>query len=251
MSTVVENESAYASTATAEAITRVASPAREPASSATPDVRESLFERFAWAYILFREKLFRDDTNRFVRALWPDGAPQVGERLIELGCGPGFYSCALAARFPELSVVGIDRSESQLQWARAKARDAALPNCHFKADNVLKLSHPDDSYDAIVAARLFTVLSDRERGIAEMHRVLRSGGQCVIAEPRYAVWASLPLFAMWCIASVTGINSGFSEPSHATVLKRPAFEALFATQPWASVRIWRDGRYQYALCEKR
>jgi ubiquinone/menaquinone biosynthesis C-methylase UbiE len=251
MSPVIETDRAYASTANAEAITRVAQPAREVSTSAAPDARESLFERFAWVYILFREKLFRDDTERFVRALWPDGAPQDGERLIELGCGPGFYSCGLAARFPELSVVGIDRCASQLAWARDKARAATLPNCHFKADNVLRLSHPDDSFDALIAARLFTVLSDRERGVAEMHRVLRSGGQCVIAEPRYAVWASLPLFAMWCIASVTGMNNGFREPSRATVLSGPAFEALFATQPWASVRIWQDGRYQYALCEKR
>jgi arsenite methyltransferase len=244
MSPVAETESAYASTATAEAVTRAATPARQNTTSAAPDGRESLFERFAWVYIFFREKLFRDDTERFVQALWPDGAPLVAEKLIELGCGPGFYSCALAARFPEISVVGIDRCESQLEWARSKARKAALPNCHFKTDNVLRLSHPDDSFDALVAARLFTVLSDRERGVAEMHRVLRSGGQCVIAEPRYAVWASLPLFAMWCIASVTGMNNGFGEPSRATVLTAPAFEALFATQPWASVRIWQDGRYQ-------
>ena len=251
MSPVIETEPPFATTATTEVIPRVASPSRGTASSATSDSRESLFEQFAWVYILFREKLFRDDTERFVRALWPMGAPQVGERLIELGCGPGFYSCALAARFPELSVVGIDRSDSQLTWARAKARDAALTNCHFKADNVLRLSHPHDTFDALVAARLFTVLSDREQGIAEMHRVLRSGGQCVIAEPRYAVWASLPLFAMWFIASVTGMKNGFREPSRATVLASPAFAALCATQPWASVRIWQVGRYQYALCEKR
>ncbi|MFN2477451.1 MAG: methyltransferase domain-containing protein [Chthoniobacterales bacterium] len=251
MSPAVETERDYASTATAEVISHAAPPVRGSQPVAASEGRDSLFERFAWLYILFREKLFRDDTERFVRALWPEGAPQPRERLIELGCGPGFYSCALAARFPELSVVGIDRCASQLAWARNKARDAALSNCHFKTDNVLSLSHPDNSFDALIAARLFTVLSDRERGVAEMHRVLRSGGQCVIAEPRYAVWASLPLFAMWFIASVTGMHDGFREPSRATVLSAPAFEALFAAQPWASVRIWQDGRYQYALCEKR
>jgi arsenite methyltransferase len=251
MSPVVETHGAYASTATAEVISRATPPVRESPAIAVGEGQDSLFERFAWLYILFREKLFRDDTERFVRALWPEGAPQAGERLIELGCGPGFYSCALAARFPELSVVGIDRCASQLAWARNKARDATLTNCHFKTDNVLRLSHPDDSFDALLAARLFTVLSDRERGVAEMHRVLRPGGQCVIAEPRYAVWASLPLFAMWFIASVTGMNNGFREPSRATVLSPSAFEALFAAQRWASVRIWQDGRYQYALCEKR
>lgn len=225
--------------------------ARRSSAQPTADARESLFERYAWLYIFFRERLFRDDTERFVEALWPMGSPQVGARLVELGCGPGFYSCALAARFPQLAVVGIDRSANQLEWARTKAREAALGNCRFEADNVLRLSHDDDTFDALIAARLLTVLPDRERGLAEMHRVLQPGGRCVIAEPRYAIWASLPLVAMWLIAGVTGMNNGFREPSRATVLSSSAFEALFATQPWASVRIWQDGRYQYALCEKR
>ena len=36
---------------------------------------DSLFERFAWLYIFCREKLFRDDTERMIRALWPNGWP--------------------------------------------------------------------------------------------------------------------------------------------------------------------------------
>ncbi|MBA3883613.1 MAG: methyltransferase domain-containing protein [Chthoniobacterales bacterium] len=215
------------------------------------DSGESLFERFAWVYIFFREKLFRDDTERFVQALWPKQEPPAATRLIELGCGPGFYSCAIASRFPQISVLGIDRSAKQLDCARNKARGNVLQNCRFNRDNVLKLSHGDESFDALVAARLFTVLPNQERAIAEMHRVLRPGGRCVIAEPRFAVWASLPLFAMWLIAALTGMNSGYREPSRATVLSPEAFKGLFMTQPWRRVQTWHEGRYQYALCEKR
>ncbi len=215
------------------------------------DGRESLFERFAWVYIFFREKLFRDDTYRFVRALWMDQEPPAATRLIELGCGPGFYSCAIASRFPQISVLGIDRSARQLDCARDKSRDNGLKNCRFHKDNVLKLSHQDESFDALIAARLFTVLPSQEWAVAEMHRVLRPGGRCVIAEPRYAIWASLPLFAMWLIAALTGMNNGYREPRKATVLSPEAFKRLFMTQPWLRVQTWHDGRYQYALCEKR
>src|SRR3954469_15494798 len=69
----------------------------------TNDQAESLFERFAWLYIFCREKLFRDDTKRIISALWPEGRPDEKAKLIELGCGPGFYSCRLAARYPGLS----------------------------------------------------------------------------------------------------------------------------------------------------
>jgi hypothetical protein len=83
-----------------------------------------------------------------------------------------------------------------------------------------------------------------------MFCILRSGGKCFVAEPRYTFWASLPLFAMWMLASVTRYKNGYREPRKASVLSQAAFKRLFATQPWKDVRTWREGRYQYALCEK-
>jgi len=211
---------------------------------------ESLFERFAWLYVFFRERIFRDDTERFIRTLWPERGPEFGTRLLELGCGPGFYSCGLAATFKNLSVLGVDRSARQLAWAEQKAQKLRLENCRFESDDVLDLTHDDETFDLLLAARLFTVLPDQERAIAEMHRVLRPGGRCLIAEPRYALWASLPLFAMRLLAAATRMNNGYCEPRRATVLSPTAFKKLFASQPWRRVDTWQEGRYQYALCEK-
>jgi ubiquinone/menaquinone biosynthesis C-methylase UbiE len=211
---------------------------------------DSLFERFAWLYAFFREKVFRDDTSRIVRTLWPTGDPPAQTHLIELGCGPAFYSCQLAVRFPEMSVLGVDRSARQLEWAKKKAEALKLPNCDFKADNVLGLSFPDDKFDALIAARLFTVLPDQTHALSEMFRIMRPGGRCFIAEPRYKIWASLPLLAMWILAGLTGMNTGCREPRKAKVLSVPEFQGLLASQPWKQLKIWQDGRYQYALCEK-
>ena len=211
---------------------------------------DSLFERFAWLYIFCRERLFRDDTERIVSALWAERNPRTKLRLIELGCGPGFYSSRLAGRFPQLSVLGVDSSEKQLHWAREKARVQNLTNCTFERVNVLALSYDCESFDNLIASRLLTILPAREKAVAEMFRILRPGGKCFIAEPRYSFWASLPLFAMWMLASVTRYKNGYREPRKASVLSQPAFQRLFATQPWKDVRTWREGRYQYALCEK-
>src|SRR5471030_1629671 len=68
---------------------------------------ERLFEHFAWFYIFCREQVFRDDTDRMIKALWPQTAPNPGAQIIELGCGPGFYYSRLAGRFPEISVLGV------------------------------------------------------------------------------------------------------------------------------------------------
>ena len=242
--------SAHANISTALPLQPTHAPRQSRAETDGLETDESLFEHYAWLYAFFREKIFRDDSDRMIAALWPDGAPAPGTKLMEVGCGPGFYSCGLAARFPELSVLGVDQSERQLDWAKTKARRLRLPNCRFEADDVHDLGHARETFDVLIAARLFTVLPDPQRALMEMHRVLRPGGRCLIAEPRYAFWASLPLFAMWAIAGLTRLNSAYREPSKATVLPARAFRGLFASQPWSRVKSWQDGRYQYALCEK-
>jgi arsenite methyltransferase len=224
------------------------------ARTAAPAARErnddSLFERFPSVYGFFRERCFRDDTVRIIQALWSESPPPPGTRLIELGCGPGFYSCRIGSRFPQISITGIDCSKRQLESARKKAQHLGLSNCRFEIDNVLDLSYESDSHDVVLAARLFTVLPNPQRAIAEMHRILRPGGKCLIAEPRYAFWASLPLRAMWLLARLTGMHGGCREPGNAIVFEPREFRRLFATQRWLSMRTWQDGRYQYALCEK-
>ena len=211
---------------------------------------ESLFEHVAWLYAFCRERIFRDDTNRIIATLWPNLRPRSGTTLIELGCGPGFYSRKLARRFPEISTIGVDRSERQLQWARQRADAERLQNCKFQRVNALMIPCEQASFDILISSRLFTVISDARRAVSEMHRVLKPGGRCFIAEPRYAFWASIPLFAMWLLASATNFQNGYREPRQATVYADAEFSRLFAVQPWEKLKTWRDGRYQYALCQK-
>jgi len=220
-----------------------------PTASA-PEATDSLFERVAWVYAFCRERLFRDDTALIISTLWHNQSPPAGARVIELGCGPGFYSRKLAQRFPQIEVTGVDRSERQLYWARERINASCVQNCAFERVNVLSLPSADASFDALIASRIFTILPERRRAVAEMFRVLKTGGRCFIAEPRFAFWASIPLFSMWLLASIIHSGNGYREPTRATVLNMRAFEELFNHFPWRSVRIWQDGRYQYALCEK-
>jgi arsenite methyltransferase len=212
--------------------------------------KDSLFEHVAWLYAFCREHIFRDDTERIISELWPIDEPGPGTTLIELGCGPGFYACRLAERFPNVSVIGADRSVSQLAWARTRAAARGSQNCSFEQVNVLDLPFHSGRFDVLIASRLFTVLPNQARAVSEIFRVLKSGGRCFIAEPRYSFWASMPLVAMWLLARSTHFRNGYREPRKAKVFRANAFAELFATQPWKSIRIWRDGRYQYALCEK-
>lgn len=225
------------------------------AKSHAPAADDSLFERFPWLYAFFRERVFRDDTEGIIAALWPAGEPPVGSWLVEVGCGPGFYSRRLAARFPGLRVLGVDRSRAQLHRASRLARRAGLENCRFERADALALDRllPAGTADAILAARLFTILPQRERALDEMHRALRPGGRCFLAEPSARFTAKVPLRMMWLLAQAGGFFGDFGvyrEPAHAAVFTPTEFNALVQSQPWGSVWRWQDGHYQYALCEK-
>jgi arsenite methyltransferase len=211
---------------------------------------DNLFERFAWIYIFCREKVFRDDTGRIIRAFWPAGEPPPGSKVLELGCGPGFYARTLARRFRQISILGVDSSKELVKYARVKAAEKGLDNCAFAWGDVLNLPQPDNSFTQLVASRLFTILSERERAVGEIFRVLNPGGKCFVAEPRFAFSASIPLLTMRALARVNGYSREYREPVKATVLSYPHFCALFASQPWSRMKTWRVGRYQYALCEK-
>ncbi len=226
----------------------------EPLGRSTLEEADSLFERFHWLYAFCREHLFRDDTEQIAATLWPDTAPPAQTRLLEIGCGPGFYSRQLAERFEQLNVTGIDRAPGQLRRARKRAQQQKLNNCHFEWADVRSLRWPHAAFHAVVASRLFTILPERERALAEMHRVLQDGGRCFVAEPRSMFRAAIPLHAMWLVARVIGFcresPGSYREPRRIEIMPKEEFAALIASQPWRSVRHWRDAWYQYAICEK-
>src|SRR3989475_6932001 len=206
---------------------RTDSPGRTTAMSRVPaESPDSLFERVAWLYAFCRERLFRDDTDRIISALWQTQTPADGTRVIELGCGPGFYSRKLARRFPQIAVTGVDRSESQLRSARQRAATQNVNNCAFERVNALALPSGDASFDILIASRIFTVLPDHNRAVAEMFRVLKRGGRGFIAEPRHVFLASIPLMAMWLLASVIQSGNGYREPKKGNRAQNRSFRRV-------------------------
>ncbi|MGI8899194.1 MAG: class I SAM-dependent methyltransferase [Pyrinomonadaceae bacterium] len=226
----------------------------EPMGQLAHDDVDSLFERFHWLYAFCREHLFRDDTEQIAVNLWPDAPPPLQTHLLEIGCGPGFYSRQLAARFSHLRVTGVDRAPAQLSRARKRATDQRLNNCYFERADVLSLTWPNAAFHAVIASRLLTILPEREQALAEMYRVLHDGGRCFIAEPRSLWRAAIPLHVMWLVARLIGFcresPGSYREPRRVVIMSNGEFGALIASQPWRRVRHWHDAWYQYAICEK-
>lgn len=218
------------------------------------DGHACLFERYPRIYAFCREHLFRDDTERICRGLWPDGHPEARSLVLEVGCGPGLYARRLALRFPSIDVVGIDHSEAQLRLARRAADAQGLSRCRFEGADARSLPHADASVDSVIVSRLFTVLHERGRTLAEIHRVLRPGGRLFVAEPRSPFRAALPLAAMRMadraarLAGLAGAHNGCGE--QVRVMDPDTFGALTGRLPWARVRRSADRWYQYAVCER-
>ncbi len=212
---------------------------------------DSLFERCSWFYALCREYLFRDHTPEIIRALFPRARPEPGTRLLELGCGPGFYACSLSEELSSLHVTGLDLSNKLIQRARSRAHSLRLSNCTFEHADAHSLPYSSNTIDAIVVSRLFLIVEDKESIIREMYRVLKPEGRCFVAEPTSGFRTRLPLAVMWLLSRMTTSPAGkYREPQQADVMSRLDFEVLIHSQPWGSSELHYDGWYQYAICQK-
>jgi ubiquinone/menaquinone biosynthesis C-methylase UbiE len=212
---------------------------------------DSLFERVAWFYALCREYLFRDHTPEIVQSLFPHARPAPGTRLLELGCGPGFYACRLSEELPNVHTTGIDLSHALIERATSRARSRQLPNCFFQHADAHHLPYESDSIEAIVVSRLFLIVPEKEGIVSEIFRVLKPTGRCFIAEPTSGFRTRFPLAAMWLLARFTTSPAGkYREPQQADVMSRQQFEQLILTQPWGYCDLKYDDWYQYAVCQK-
>lgn len=106
-----------------------------------------------------------------------------GMRALDLCCGTGDLSLALAERVGSQGVVlGADFSEPMLDIARKKAVAAGTGQVSFQWADALDLPFGDGSFDAVTTAFGARNLADLDRGLTEMSRVLVPGGRLVILE---------------------------------------------------------------------
>ena len=101
-----------------------------------------------------------------------------GCRVLDIGCGTGAQSRALARRSGVAAVVGVDQFELFLERARALAAD--LPNLRFERSDAHDLPFADASFDVVVLHTVLTHVAAPERVVAEAFRVLAPGGTMAI-----------------------------------------------------------------------
>ena len=101
-----------------------------------------------------------------------------GQRVLDLGCGTGTLAIMAKRAQPDAEVVGLDADPQMLKVARAKAARAAVP-VQFDQGMAFRLPYPDASIDRVLSSLMIHHLKspDKLRAAAEIHRVLKPGGQ--------------------------------------------------------------------------
>ena len=124
--------------------------------------------------------------RRRVRAVLEYVDPQPADRILDCGCGRGFYLLFLGRLQPACALYGADRDPDVL----AQARQHLPPAVQLLRSDALHLPFPDGYFDKVICSEVLEHLPDDRAGLQEVRRVLRPGGVLAITVPHhdYPFW---------------------------------------------------------------
>ena len=104
---------------------------------------------------------------------------KAGERIVDVGCGPGFYVDEIAEQVGDAgSVAGVDQSTAMLDVAAR--RTGARSNVAFHQGDAGALPLPDAKFDAGLSVQVLEYVEDVTGALRELRRVLTPGGRVVV-----------------------------------------------------------------------
>lgn len=126
-----------------------------------------------------------------------------GESILDVGCGTGSLTRAIANTANIQSVIGVDPSEAYVEFARSRCDD---PRVRYQTGDACALSFDDASFDRCVSQLVLNFIPDAARAIEEMVRVTRPGG--VVAAAVWDVQGGLVSFRVfWDTAVMVDANA--------------------------------------------
>jgi demethylmenaquinone methyltransferase/2-methoxy-6-polyprenyl-1,4-benzoquinol methylase len=154
-----------------------------------PDAVRGMFDRIAPVYDVMNRVMTMGLDRRWrrlaVRAVvWP------GDRVLDACCGTG--DLAIEAERRGGNVVGLDFSERMLERARGKSG-----TIDWIQGDALALPFADAEFDAATVGFGVRNLEDLERGLRELHRILRPGGRLAVLEITQPRGLLRPFFRIW------------------------------------------------------
>lgn len=127
----------------------------------------------------FRELLLKYwDFPLFDSTLRRHGISLEDANILDAGCGSGYSLALIWERFHPASLTGFDVVPAQVESAKSRGTPATV----FVAD-ITSIELPSDSFDAVFVCGVLHHCREWRRGLAEVARVLKSGGLLLLEEP--------------------------------------------------------------------
>ena len=167
-----------------------------------------------------------------------------GQRLLDVGCGPGTITADLAALVAPGEVIALDREADVLAEVEQLVQERGLDNVMTTVGDVYALRFDDDAFDVVHAHQVLQHLSDPVAALREMRRVTRPGGLVAVREADYEAmtwYPTEPAMDRWKDVYRAVARSNGAEPDAGRRLLAWAQAAGFSTvEPSASVWLFAD-----------
>jgi ubiquinone/menaquinone biosynthesis C-methylase UbiE len=121
----------------------------------------------------------------FTHALLARALPEAGEVVLDVGCGSGATTLAVAGRAER--VTGLDLSRPLVELAMRRARAANVGNADFVIADAQTYDFTPETFDLLISQFGLMFFDDPARALANIRRAMRPGGRAV-----FVSWQELP-----------------------------------------------------------
>jgi phosphatidylethanolamine/phosphatidyl-N-methylethanolamine N-methyltransferase len=157
-------------------------------------------------------------------------AGRPGGRLLDVGVGTGLELPMIDRR---TKITGVDLSRPMLERAKKRVAAKAMTNVDgLLVMDAMALAFADETFDAIVAPYVLTVVPDPHASLTEWARVLKPGGEIVLVNH-------------------VGAEHGPIAAVEAWLGRRSAKLGWHPQFPWATIGDWVAGRPDLRVVERR
>ncbi|MFO1037732.1 MAG: class I SAM-dependent methyltransferase [Geminicoccaceae bacterium] len=139
--------------------------------------------------------------------------PVADGHILDVGCGTGSLTLALARRSPNSRVQGLDYSPDYVAFARARTDD---PRLAFQQGDACAMPFPDAAFDQVLSLLMLHFVPRAPDAIAEMRRVARPG-----ATVAATVWDARSMVAHRIMLDTAAVIDPEGDARRAQSLVRP------------------------------